>query len=603
MHTIENNPFRILGIISNASAKETNESETFILRYLDIGKSANLKFDITPPLRPLSRTSEIVKNAKRRIHDDFDKLTHSIFWFVNGTMVDKIALEKLSSEKNIEKATDSFRKGSRNFEISKSSYSSILNFSTLEIVSYSSHKDQERVKNAIKYKYQIIKDKLVFKELEKLITSNTDKINHKSFINQFIESTKVLLKELFPKKDQNKLLIDIFSEDKNILKEIERQIVSSLVKKINENIALFGAFFEIYSKKTDSVIVSSRSTIIKQAKKLITDTKSDLNKLKKIVGKDNYEFTNLINEVFKYVNVAVIICFNKEMDLLNNKIQNYNLNPYSGTFKYPSFKLYVDILEEAFKQISSINCPIKNTIDKNLQGIKKNHAEGQKRNREQSYSGGSSYGGRSSYGGGSSYGDDDGISGFFSWLFRIAIFFGGIFLFGSMVDSCNDSDNNYKPIPKKTNNYNLPSKYKTPTYYPSSRPANGFSPYDDCYGKGIYNNYTKCEIKFKNNTSYDIVLLLRDYANKNIVRNEYIRGYSEFNMTGIPYGKYYVQYVSGKSWSNEKPLNECKGNFLNNASYRSELYYSPINCLNYENAWEYTIISNRSNILSTSFGK
>ena len=98
MHTIENNPFRILCIISNASAKETNESETFILRYLDIGKSANLKFDITPPLRPLSRTSEIVKNAKRSIHDDFDKLTHSIFWFVNGTMVDKIALEKLSSE-------------------------------------------------------------------------------------------------------------------------------------------------------------------------------------------------------------------------------------------------------------------------------------------------------------------------------------------------------------------------------------------------------------------------------------------------------------------------------------------------------------------------
>jgi hypothetical protein len=42
MTIIENNPFRVLGIISNSSAKETKESETFILRYLDI-EEENLK--------------------------------------------------------------------------------------------------------------------------------------------------------------------------------------------------------------------------------------------------------------------------------------------------------------------------------------------------------------------------------------------------------------------------------------------------------------------------------------------------------------------------------------------------------------------------------
>lgn len=415
MTIIENNPFRILGIISNSSAKETKESETFILRYLDIGKSADLKFDITPPLSQLERTSEIVKNAKRKIHDDFDKLAHSIFWFVNGTMVDKIALDKLSSEKNIEKALESFKKGSREFAISKKSFSSILNFSTLEIVSYTSHKDEERLKNAIKYKYQIIKDKIVFKEFEKLITSTSNKINHKSYIDRYIENTKGLLKELFPRKDQNKLLIDIFSEDKSILKEIEDQIVSSLVEEINANITLFSSFLKIQSERTDAQIIRSRSSIIKRAKKLVDDTKSDLNKLKKAVGKNDFQFSNLVNEVAECVNTSVIICFNKEMASLNAQIQVNNMSQYGGNITIPSFKLYIDILEEASKAISSINCSIKDTLNKNLQAIKKNHIEGQKRNRERlNYTST----GRSTYSGGSTYSGVSSSSGF-EWKFGL----------------------------------------------------------------------------------------------------------------------------------------------------------------------------------------
>ncbi len=353
MKTIENNPFRILGIISNSSAKEAKESETFILRYLEIGKSADLKFDITPPLSHLERTSEIVKNAKRKIHDNFDKLIYSIFWFVNGTMVDKIALEKLSSERNIEKSLDSFKKGSRNFVISKTSFSSILNFSTLEIINYSSHKDEERVKNAIKYKYQIIKDKLVFKEFEKLITLTSNKINHKSYIDRFIENTRGLLKELFPRKDQNKLLLDIFSEDKNILKEIEGKITSSLVEKINENIASFNSFFNLQSKKSDTQIITSKATILNRAKKLMADTKSDLNKLKKIVGKDNFQYTNLADEIYTFVNGAVIMCYNKEI-----KKSNVGSAPY------------IELLEEVSKEISNLDLPIKQTIIKNLSVIR-----------------------------------------------------------------------------------------------------------------------------------------------------------------------------------------------------------------------------------------
>ena len=424
MNIIEKNPYRILGIISNASAKETKESETFILRYLDIGKSADLKFDITPPLSHLERTSEIVKNAKREIHNDFDKLIYSIFWFINGSLGDKIALEKLSSEKNIDKASETFKIGSRNFVISKTSFSSILNFSTLEIISYVSHKDEDRLKNAIRYKYDIIKDKTTFKDFELLITSSTNKINHKSFIDKYLENVKGLLKEIFPRKDQNKLLLDIFSDDNNISEEIEGQITSSLVESINKNLLLFDSFLQIQSKKTDSQIISSKSSIINRSKKLVSDTKSDLNKLKQSVGKNNYQFSNLVNEVYTRVNASVIMCYNKEMAKLNSDIEYGLKSSISST----SFKSYVDVFEEASKAISSINCSIKSTLNENLRVIRKVNGEllELKRNIRSSYSGYSS-GGYSNNTGSTSSSDDGIPEG--CWPF---IIIGGLILLANM---------------------------------------------------------------------------------------------------------------------------------------------------------------------------
>ena len=396
MEIVENNPFRVLGIISNSSAKETKESETFILRYLDIGKSANLKFDITPPLNNLERTSEIVKNAKRRIHDDFDKLSHSIFWFVNGSLIDKIALDKLSSEKNIEKALESFKKGSRNFVVSKTSFSSILNFSTLEIASYSSHKDEERLMNAIKYKYELIKDKLIFKEFERLITSTSDKINQASYISKYLENVKNLLKEIFPRKDQNKLLLDVFSDDKSLREEIENQITSSLVESINEKFELFDSIFEIYSEKTNTQIIKSKAKIVSQANKLITDTTSDINTLKRSVGKDNYQFSNLVNELYSRVNASVILCFNKEMEILESAIQSGITSTISNT----SFASYVKVLSEASKAITTINCTIKSTLNENLKVIRK--VNGQLLEMKRNNMLNTSYNPRPTYSGGSS---------------------------------------------------------------------------------------------------------------------------------------------------------------------------------------------------------
>jgi hypothetical protein len=208
---------------------------------------------------------------------------------------------------------------------------------------------------------------------------------------------KNLLKEIFPRKDQNKLLLDVFSDDKSLREEIENQITSSLVESINEKFELFDSIFEIHSEKTNTQIIKSKAKIVSQANKLITDTTSDINTLKRSVGKDNYQFSNLVNELYSRVNASVILCFNKEMEILESAIESGITSTISNT----SFASYVKILSEASKAITTINCTIKSTLNENLKVIRKVNGQllEMKRNIKSSYNPRSTYSEGSTYSG------------------------------------------------------------------------------------------------------------------------------------------------------------------------------------------------------------
>jgi len=108
-----------------------------------------------------------------------------------------------------------------------------------------------------------------------------------------------------------------------------------------------------------------------------------------------------------------------------------------------------------------------------------------------------------------------------------------------------------------------------PNLYKKSRPINGHSPYDRYFGKGIYNNSTKNAVHVKTPSNRDIVFLLVDYYSKKIIRNEYIRASSVFDLTGIPYGTYSFKYFAGNDWSDEYPMANDKflGGFTKDRTY------------------------------------
>lgn len=136
-----------------------------------------------------------------------------------------------------------------------------------------------------------------------------------------------------------------------------------------------------------------------------------------------------------------------------------------------------------------------------------------------------------------------------------------------------DNSNTYNPPPRE-------AEIKKPTLPPVptnndlfekidaiyERPENGFSPYDDYFGRGIYNNSLSNYVEIDNQTSNDAVVLLVNAYTDRKVRNEYVRKNTKFKMTGIPDGVYYLRMMMGNNWNPNKKTGPLKGTFARNLS-------------------------------------
>ncbi|NID13515.1 hypothetical protein [Fibrivirga algicola] len=90
--------------------------------------------------------------------------------------------------------------------------------------------------------------------------------------------------------------------------------------------------------------------------------------------------------------------------------------------------------------------------------------------------------------------------------------------------------------------------------YAGNQLNNGDSPFNSCFSQGIYEG--QAYIVFENSNDYDAVVCLVEVYSGRTVRNEYIRAGSDFKMSRIPTGTYYLKVYYGKDW-NPKKQNFC----------------------------------------------
>ena len=106
---IRENPFRTIGVASNASAKEISSSTNKIKRYLEVGKSIESGLDLVNLLGPIERSPEVMDKAYSSISMPQDKIKAALFWFFKrDDPIDEIAFNQIQAG-NYEKVLDLYK--------------------------------------------------------------------------------------------------------------------------------------------------------------------------------------------------------------------------------------------------------------------------------------------------------------------------------------------------------------------------------------------------------------------------------------------------------------------------------------------------------------
>jgi len=369
VNIINKNPYRILGVISNASKSEIKNSEKTIKRYSEIGASPKLEYDFIPGLNDINRTKEILYQANNNLHNDLDKIIYALFWFIDGNDFDSIGLDYLKKTNlNIAKSLDTFYKSSRKFAVSERSFSSIINHSTLDILLFKEHKDFERLKNALNHKFTVIHDQETFLKLEQLLTGFKNRININELSKKLLNQSKELLKNLFPRRDQEKLLLDIFKDNTHLKSEVKEQVINHILGKLTELKSKSQIEYDSHtSNKTSKQIRSNRATICSIGSKLINSSRPFLKKLSTLLGKESYQFTSITDEIYNLVNFCGIVPYNKQMDIIDKETQ-YGMK---AEIQKTNFNSSIVLFRSSIEELTFYDVPVKETLKNNLKIIEK----------------------------------------------------------------------------------------------------------------------------------------------------------------------------------------------------------------------------------------
>ena len=288
MNIVQNNPFRLLGLLVGASATQFSRHKVRIPKYINSGNDLPSEFtDYSfENLGRINRTEDNIDKAASNLNLDRDKINAALFWFYNGNKVtDEPAFEALIAGE-LEKAVSIWSKLTSVGEVSKRNASAFSNLATLYLSGILAEANTKAViwELGISLKLKFLESEFI-KDFKVLATDDTFKITNKElqllFLNQV--QSEIEKSETLP---SNKFL-DIltkheFSAKEDFLKGFVQKPIELIEKKVEE------ARSKRKSNKANSVNIG---------KALFEQTSENLKLLKSILGASNLKLSSISDKV------------------------------------------------------------------------------------------------------------------------------------------------------------------------------------------------------------------------------------------------------------------------------------------------------------------
>lgn len=268
LNVVANNPFRVLGISTNATAKEVSANKTKIMRFADVGKAIDFPLDLNGLIGQCVRDKATIEKASASLSLPQDKIKHALFWFAKESPIDEMALEHVQVG-NIEKAIELLGK--------RESWSALMNQGVLWFA-------MGKVVNAVGSIMKVIHNNTYRSALFLATCGEAFSMDETELSRLFVNMLKSEISE--------KALLSIlfeggFIEEVDCLKE---DVVGSIQAKINGEI-----------DKTSNTNPDDAEASYQSGEALMNSTKQELEELKRILGASDMQYQSLANNVAKRI--------------------------------------------------------------------------------------------------------------------------------------------------------------------------------------------------------------------------------------------------------------------------------------------------------------
>ena len=300
MELIQNNPYRIAGILSNATERELQKQKAKITAYSRVGREIKSDFDFEI-LDGITRAENLINKAFSTIEQNQDKVNFALFWFLNANPFDNTAIEYLKNG-NAEKALEIWEKVTTDKNVNSKNFSAFNNLGTYKLLS----KNKSDIKKGIDAKMKLIESDY-FENFVHSVADETFTIDNKKQMEKLVDELLTQFKNEYSSSET----LELFSNcNGSIQKYLSRKFTEEPTYEIESQIASC-------KKKRKA----KKGSAYESGLKLFKGTKDDLSLLKSLLGTSDLKYKAVADQLANEIMQCGIDYFNESLE--NDSSNNY----------------------------------------------------------------------------------------------------------------------------------------------------------------------------------------------------------------------------------------------------------------------------------------